>query len=59
METMERAPVEPPPGTAVCWDCHGTRRITNPYHHDCDRPLCGDPQTVECDTCDGRGFVEA
>lgn len=60
METlMTQGPsVEPPKGMAVCWDCCGERQIVNPYFHDCDRPLCGDPEVIECDSCDGRGFVE-
>ncbi|MFI8817448.1 MULTISPECIES: hypothetical protein [unclassified Streptomyces] len=54
------ADIEIPLGRAVCWDCHGTGRTENPYHHKCDGPLCaGDPPVIECTTCDGRGHTAA
>ncbi|MFE7485516.1 hypothetical protein [Streptomyces sp. NPDC057552] len=46
-----------PAGHVACWDCRGTKRIENPYAHDCVGPLCQDPDVIQCTTCDGRGHL--
>ncbi|NEA42754.1 hypothetical protein G3I76_17995 [Streptomyces sp. SID11233] len=46
------------PPLVICWGCDGMGRVVNRYAHDGDCALCwGEPVTVECQDCDGRGQV--
>ncbi|MFJ1837795.1 hypothetical protein ACIOJ9_28495 [Streptomyces sp. NPDC088175] len=46
-----------PPGREMCFHCDGNGVERNPYAHECDGPLCQDPDVIQCHLCDGKGTV--